>query len=142
MASWGQGRVHLYPDDNLVWRDMVAHLDGGVVRMANHWSGDIFFTLQADNMWDEVRIFQGYSTSALDVAYTLRDNKLYLGDSGFSDAILYTFEEAQIFMGDSHFPLDMRTHSGKNQGVLRATTTRHCGACTRRTAARGATVWR
>ena len=68
LAAWGQGRVHLYPDDNLVWRDMVAHVDGGVVRMGNNWSGDIVFTLQDDNMWDEVRIFQGYSTSALDVA--------------------------------------------------------------------------
>lgn len=107
LTAWGQGRVHLYPDDNLVWRDMVAHVDGGVVRMGNNWSGNIVFTIQADNMWDEVRIFQGYSTSALDVAYTLRNNKLYLGDSSFSDAILYTFEEAQIFMGDSRFPLDI-----------------------------------
>ena len=123
MAAWGQGRVHLYPDDNLVWRDMVAHVDGGVVRMGNNWSGDIVFTIQADNMWDEVRIFQGYSTSALDVAYTLRDNKLYLGDSGFSDAILYTFDEAQIFMGDSTFPSGRGLHdSGKNQGGSAAAT--------------------
>ena len=94
-------------------------------------------------MWDEVRIFQGYSTSALDVAYTLRDNKLYLGDSHFSDAILYTFEDAQIFMGDSTFPMDMaytfREEPSAVWGQRRRPT---CGACTRRTAARGATAWR
>lgn len=105
--SWGQGRVHLYPDDNLVFRDMIAHVDGDVVRMGPSWRGDIVYTLQADNMWDEVAIFQGYSTSALDVAFTLRDNHLYLGDSSFSDAVLYTYHEGQIFMGDSTFPLDV-----------------------------------
>ena len=60
------------------------------------------------------------------MAYTLRNNKLYLGDSGFSDAILYTFEEAQIFMGDSQFPLDVaytfreepRRFAGSNDAPL------------------------
>ena len=141
MAAWGQGRVHLYPDDNLVWRDMVAHVDGGVVRMGNNWSGDIVFTIQADNMWDEVRIFQGYSTSALDVAYTLRDNKLYLGDSGFSDAILYTLRKPKSSWATPGSPWTLPTPSGKNQGALRAATTRLCGACIRKTAARGATGW-
>ena len=60
MAAWGQGRVHLYPDDHLVWRDMVAHVDGGVVRMGNNWWRRGLHHAQDDNMWDETRIFQGY----------------------------------------------------------------------------------
>ena len=103
----GQGRWHLYPDDAMVWREMVAHMDNGVLRMGNSWSGEVVYTLKADDMWDEVHVFQGFSTSSLDIAFTLRDGKLYLGDSAFSDAILYTFHEGQIFVGDSTFPLDV-----------------------------------
>ena len=33
LAVSGQMRMHLYPDDNLIYRDMVAHIDNGVVRM-------------------------------------------------------------------------------------------------------------
>ena len=58
-------------------------------------------------MWDETKVFKGFSTSSLNIAFTLRDHKLYLGDSAFSDAILYTFHEGQIFLGDSNFPLDL-----------------------------------
>jgi hypothetical protein len=103
----GQGRLNLYPDDNLVWHDMVAHLDAGLVRMGNSWRGEVIYTVNRDNMWNEVRVFRGFSTSTLDVAFTVRDNQLYLGDSSFSDAILYTFSEGQIFVGDSTFPLDV-----------------------------------
>ncbi len=106
-AAFGQGRVHMYPDDQLVWRDMVAHVDNGTVRMGHSWNGDVAFTMLHDGMWDETRIFQGRSTSSLDVAYTVRDGKLYLGDSSFSSGILYTFEDRQIFVGDSTFPMDV-----------------------------------
>jgi len=107
---WGalaQGRWHLYPDDQLMWREMIAHVDNGVVRMGNSWSGEVAYTLQADPMWDETKVYQGFSTSSLDIAFTLRDDKLHLGDSAFTDAILYTFSEGQIFIGDSTFPLDV-----------------------------------
>jgi hypothetical protein len=108
IQGWSQSRLHLYPDDNLVWRDMVAHVADGLVRMGNSWSGEIVFTVSADNLWDETRVFRGYSTSPLDIAFTVRDEgKLYLGDSSFTDAILYTFKDGQIFVGDSTFPLDV-----------------------------------
>lgn len=106
-GAWAQGRWHLHPDDRLVWRDVIAHIDNGVVRMGNNWSGEVVYTLQADPMWNETKVFQGFSTSGLDIAFTLRDNKLYLGDSAFTDAILYSFSEGQIFIGDSTFPLDV-----------------------------------
>ena len=108
LQGWNQTRLHLYPDDNLVWRDMIAHVADGVVRMGNSWSGEIVYTVNADNMWDETRVFRGFSTSTLDIAFTVRDDsKLYLGDSSFTDAILYTFSDGQIFVGDSTFPLDV-----------------------------------
>ncbi|MDG1674584.1 MAG: hypothetical protein P8H88_03980 [Flavobacteriales bacterium] len=108
LQGWSQTRLHLYPDDNLVWRDMIAHVADGVVRLGNSWSGETLYTVSADNMWDETRVFQGYSTSSLDIAFTVRDEgKLYLGDSSFTDAILYTFKDGQIFVGDSTFPLDV-----------------------------------
>ena len=108
LQGWSQTRLHLYPDDNLVWRDMIAHVADGVVRMGNSWSGEIVYTVHADNMWDETRVFRGYSTSTLDIAFTVRDEgKLYLGDSSITDAILYTFKDGQIFVGDSTFPLDV-----------------------------------
>jgi hypothetical protein len=108
LQGWSQTRLHLYPDDNLVWRDMIAHVADGLVRMGNSWSGEILYTMNADNMWDETRVFRGYSTSSLDIAFTVRDEgKLYLGDSSFTDAILYTFKDGQIFVGDSTFPLDV-----------------------------------
>ena len=106
-SAWAQSRWHLHPDDRLVWRDVIAHIDNGVVRMGNSWNGEVVYTVKADDMWDEVHVFQGFSTSSLDVTFTLRDGKLYLGDSAFSDAILYTFHEGQIFVGDSTFPLDV-----------------------------------
>lgn len=107
LSSWGQLRVHMYPDDRLMWREMVAHVDNGLVRMGHSWSGDVAYTIHADAMWDEVRVFSGYSTSSLDIAFTLREGQLYVGDSHFTDAILYTFSDGQIFVGDSTFPMDV-----------------------------------
>jgi hypothetical protein len=58
-------------------------------------------------MWEETHLHLGYSTSALDIAYTVREGKLCLGDSRFSGGILYTYHEGSIFIGDSTFPLDV-----------------------------------
>lgn len=103
----GQDRLHLYPDDNLVWRDMLAHVENGLVRLGASWDGDVVFTLQHDALWEETKVFQGFSTSALDVAFTVRENKLYLGDQSFTDAVLYTYHEGQIFAGHSTFAMDV-----------------------------------
>ena len=106
--GWSQGRLHFYPDDNLTWSEMIAHVDNNLVRMGNSWRNEVVYTVNADNMWNEIRVFRGFSTSSLDIAFTVRDEgKLYLGDSSFTDAILYTFKDGQIFVGDSTFPLDV-----------------------------------
>ncbi|MBT5147439.1 MAG: hypothetical protein HOM41_02680, partial [Flavobacteriales bacterium] len=49
----------------------------------------------------------GFSTSTFNIAYTLREGKLHIGDSYFTDAITYTFEQDVIYVGDSNFPLDI-----------------------------------
>ena len=105
--GWSQGRLHFYPDDNLTWSEMIAHVDNNLVRMGNSWRNEVVYTVNADNMWNEIRVFRGFSTSSLDIAFTVREDKLYLGDSSFRDAILYTYSEGQIFVGDSNFPLDI-----------------------------------
>ena len=106
--GWGQSRLHLYPDDNLRWHEMIAHAEGGVVRMGNSFRGDVVYTLSVDNMWNETRVFHGFSTSTFDLAFSIREGgKVYLGDSSFSDAILYTYQNNQLFLGDSTFPLDV-----------------------------------
>ena len=108
LTAWAQvKRVHLYESDMMVWRDMVAHVDQGIVRMGNNWRGEVVFTLREDGMWEEMRVFQGFSTSTLDLVLTLRDNKVYMGDSHFTDAILYTIDDNKIHRGDSTFPMDV-----------------------------------
>ena len=73
LGGLAQTRIHMYADEPLLWRDMVAHVEDGVVRLGPDWRGDIFFTLHGDRQGDEVALFQGFSTSALDVVYTLRE---------------------------------------------------------------------
>ena len=87
-------------------------------------------------------MFSGYSTSSLDIAFTLREGKLYLGDSAFTDAILYTFSEGQIFIGDSTFPMDVAYTLRGRTARFGALETPRFGASTKKTAARGATAWR
>ena len=58
-GAWAQGRWHLHPDDQLVGRDVIAHIDNGVVRMGNSWNGEVAYTLEADGMWDETKVFKG-----------------------------------------------------------------------------------
>ena len=100
-----QNRVEVYPDDRMLWRDMLLHAENGVVREGSDWRGQVLWTTQPE------KIFAGYSTSAFDLAYSVREGQLIQGDSYFSDAILYTAEvrgdELQIFIGNSSFPLDL-----------------------------------
>ena len=100
-----QTRVEVYPDDRMMWSDMLLHAENGVVREGRDWRGQVLWTTQPE------KIFTGYSTSAFDLAYSVREGQLIQGDSHFSDAILYTTEargaELQVFIGDSSFPLDL-----------------------------------
>lgn len=100
-----QSRVEIYPDDRMLWRDMLLHAENGVVREGSDWRGQVLWTTQPE------KIFAGYSTSAFDLAYSVWEGQLIQGDSYFSDAILYTAEvrgdELQVFIGDSSFPLDL-----------------------------------
>ena len=105
VAASAQSRVEVYPDDRMMWRDMLLHAENGVVREGSDWRGQVLWTTQPE------KIFAGYSTSAFDLAYSVREGQLIQGDSYFSDAILYTAEvrgdELQVFIGDSTFPLDL-----------------------------------
>ena len=100
-----QTRVEVYPDDRMMWSDMLLHAENGVVREGRDWRGQVLWTTQPE------KIFTGYSSSAFDLAYSVREGQLIQGDSHFSDAILYTAEvrgdELQVFIGDSSFPLDL-----------------------------------
>ena len=105
VAASAQSRVEVYPDDRMLWRDMLLHAENGVVREGSDWRGQVLWTTQPE------KIFAGYSTSAFDLAYSVREGQLIQGDSYFSDAILYTAEvrvdELEVFIGDSTFPLDL-----------------------------------
>ena len=105
VAASAQSRVEVYPDDRMLWRDMLLHAENGVVREGSDWRGQVLWTTQPE------KIFAGYSTSAFDLAYSVREGQLIQGDSYFSDAILYTAEvrgdELQIFIGNSSFALDL-----------------------------------
>lgn len=105
VAASAQSRVEVYPDDRMLWPDMLLHAENGVVRAGSDWRGQVIWTTQPE------KIFAGYSTSAFDLAYSVREGQLIQGDSYFSDAILYTAEvrgdELQVFIGDSSFPLDL-----------------------------------
>jgi len=104
LLSWGaKAQTFLYPDNNLLWHDCVCHFDNGVIREGNNWTGKILLTVQNQH------VFAGYSTSDFDILYSVRDGKLYLGGSFFTDAIAYTYVESEgkIYLGDSTFPLDL-----------------------------------
>ena len=86
VAASAQSRVEVYPDDRMLWRDMLLNAENGVVREGSDWRGQVLWTTQPE------KIFAGYSTSAFDLAYSVREGQLIQGDSYFSDAILYTVE--------------------------------------------------
>jgi hypothetical protein len=96
-----QDRVDVYPDDRLMWGDVLFHSENGLVREGNHWRGQVLWTLQPG------RIYAGYSSSSFDLQFTVRDGQLIQGDSQFSDAILYTLDGYELFIGDSRFALDL-----------------------------------
>ncbi len=100
-----QNRVEVYPNDRLLWSEMLMHAENGVIREGCDWRGQVVYTTQPE------LIFAGYSTSAFDLAYSVREGQLIQGDSYFSDAVMYTAEvrgnELQLFIGDSTFPLDL-----------------------------------
>ena len=105
VTASAQTRVDVFPNDRMLWSEMMLHAENGVVREGRDWRGQVLWTTQPE------KIFAGYSTSAFDLAYSVRDGQLIQGDSYFSDAILYTAEvrgdELQVFIGDSTFPLDL-----------------------------------
>lgn len=100
-----QNRVEVFPNDRLLWSDMILHAENGVIREGRDWRGQVLWTTQPE------KIFAGYSTSTFDLAFSVREGQLIQGDSHFSDAILFTAEargeELHIFIGDSTFPLDL-----------------------------------
>ena len=114
-SAQGQARVEVYPDDRMMWSDILMHVEQGVVRAGHDWRGDVIFTTVPG------KIFSGYSTSTFDLIYSVRDNQLIQGDSYFSDAILYTWDDMKLYIGDSTFPLDLvytiRPHPF-NEGVF------------------------
>ena len=65
-----QTRVEVYPDDRMMWSDMLLHAENGVVREGRDWRGQVLWTTQPE------KIFTGYSTSAFDLAYTVREGQL------------------------------------------------------------------
>ena len=97
-----QSRVEVYPDDRMLWRDMLLHAENGVVREGSDWRGQVLWTTQPE------KIFAGYSTSAFDLAYSVREGQLIQGDSYFSDAIMYTAEvrgdELRCSLGTARSP--------------------------------------
>jgi len=105
LTAGAQNRLEVYPDDRMLWSEMMLHAENGVVREGRDWRGQVIWTTQPE------KIFTGYSTSAFDLAYSVREGQLIQGDSYFSDAILYTAEvrgdELLVFIGDSTFPLDL-----------------------------------
>ena len=98
-------RGEVVPNERMLWSELMLHAENGVVREGRDWRGQVVWTTQPE------KIFAGYSTSAFDLAYSVREGQLIQGDSHFSDAIMYTAEvrgdELQVFIGDSTFPLDL-----------------------------------
>ena len=105
VTASAQTRVDVFPNDRMLWSEMMLHAENGVVREGRDWRGQVLWTTQPE------KIFAGYSTSAFDLAYSVRDGQLIQGDSHFSDAIMYSSEwrgdEIRLYIGDSTFPLDL-----------------------------------
>ena len=105
LTAGAQNRVEVFADDRMLWSDMVMHVENGVVREGRDWRGQVIWTTTAG------KIFAGYSTSAFDLVYSVREGQLIQGDSHFSDAIMYSSEwrgdEIRLYIGDSTFPLDL-----------------------------------
>ena len=96
-----QDRVNVYPDQRMLWSEIMLHSEKGLVREGQDWRGTVLWTTRPGE------IFEGYSSNSFDLRFTVRDGHLIQGDSNFSDAILYTLEGNSIYIGDSTFPLDL-----------------------------------
>lgn len=96
-----QDRVNVYPDNRMLWSDMMLHAEQGLIREGQGWRGTVLWTTRPGEL------FEGYSTSSFDLKFTVRDGHLIQGDSNFSDAILYTLDGKNLYIGDSTFPLDL-----------------------------------
>ncbi|MDA7709012.1 hypothetical protein N8802_02235 [Flavobacteriales bacterium] len=106
MLAWSasllaQDRVNVYPDNRMLWSEMMLHAEQGLIREGRDWRGNVLWTTRPGEL------FEGYSSSAFDLKFTVRDGHLIQGDSNFSDAILYTLDGHTIYIGDSTFPLDL-----------------------------------
>jgi hypothetical protein len=96
-----QNRVNVYPDNRMLWSEMMLHAEQGLIREGRDWRGTVLWTTRPGEL------FEGYSSSSFDLRFTVRDGHLIQGDSNFSDAVLYTLEGNSIYIGDSTFPLDL-----------------------------------
>lgn len=97
--------VHVFADDLLRPREMVCHLQDGLVRMGQNWRNPVVYTLQSR------KVFEGFSTSSFDLIYTLEEDmgriQLRRGEGQWSDDVLYTWYQGSVYIGDSTFPLDL-----------------------------------
>ena len=97
--------IHVFPDDLLRPREMVCHLQDGLVRMGQHWQNPVVLTLRGR------KVFEGFSTSSFDLMYTLEEDlgriQLLRGEGQWSDDVLYTWHQGAVYIGDSTFPLDL-----------------------------------
>jgi hypothetical protein len=96
-----QERVNVYPDNRMLWSEMMLHAEQGLIREGRDWRGTVLWTTRPG------KLFEGYSSSSFDLKFTVRDGHLIQGDSNFSDAIVYTLDGNSIYIGDSTFPLDL-----------------------------------
>lgn len=96
-----QNRVNVYPDNRMLWSEMMLHAEQGLIREGRDWRGTVLWTTRPGEL------FEGYSSSSFDLKFTVRDGHLIQGDSNFSDAIVYTLDGNSIYIGDSTFPLDL-----------------------------------
>lgn len=101
VGATAQTRVEVYPNDRMLWSEVLMNIERGVVREGGDWRGDVLWTVRQE------QIFKGYSSSSFDLQFTVRAGHLIQGDSHFSDAIMYTIEGNTIYIGDSTFPLDL-----------------------------------
>ena len=51
VAASAQSRVEVYPDDRMLWRDMLLHAENGVVRAGSDWRGQVIWTTQPEKIF-------------------------------------------------------------------------------------------
>ena len=48
VTASAQSRVEVYPDDRMLWREMMLHAENGVVREGSDWRGQVLWTTQPE----------------------------------------------------------------------------------------------